>query len=283
MKPISNAALIAVVENLIVQEPHEFDGHKWAAKPNEFYCKAAGLTARTFGRMIKDAPFVRRHKRIDGKPTCLLRVGVAGPKSVHETALVLRGIWRNKTGMATPEAGEAVEKWEHQKRCLWGFAKDVMALPGLKYLDDPSDFAVAAFKGALDNWQDTVTACRIEAECLPIYSWRYRNYPNIPIMCHFNRAVAHAHICRLMEKGEIPTREENPYAFFVAGFLCDWTDPFRGHPGSALTLEELVALKAWPAKEPWKPKKYPGSAEKPLTLKEKLAKMMAEAEEEPPF
>lgn len=282
MKKASKTVLVAVIEKVVAEEPFAFDGHKWAAKSNSFYCEAMGLSDATFRRMTRTAPFVKLRKLVQGKQTCLLRIGEPGPKSVHETAKVLRGIWRHKVGMKKPETEAEAEKWEHQKRCLWGFAKEVMALPSLKDLDDPSEFTIAAFKGALDNWQETATACRLAAEAIPDYVLRFRDFPNIPTMCRFHKAVAYVHIGRLMEKGKIPQEKLK-----AAGDLYALTDPFLNHPGSTLTKEDLINAKPFPPKTPWKPKQYPGEFDKAKTMKEVLLTASAKYDpsdgEQPPF
>ena len=174
-------ALIALVQDQIVNHPHGADGFTWAAQPQPFYCDKLSIVGMTLRRHISKPPFVRKSKLIDGKKICLLRIGEAAPKGPHEYALIMRGIWKNKTGMQTPTDDDGIKQWEHMKKCLWGFAKDV-----------PGEWGVQVFKYALDNWQEAAAAIKIAAEATPGYKSRFYDMPCIPVIRHFHKAVVNA-------------------------------------------------------------------------------------------
>jgi hypothetical protein len=257
-EPSASAArqeLIALIEDLVSKDPFTFEGHAWAARPQSFWCEQIHVSTKTLGRYITEPPIVRRRKVVEGKLMSLLRIGEPPPKDANEYARILRGVWRNKTGMDAPADDEGRQQWEHWKRCLWGYVKDVMANPAVQaFTDEPGELAVAAFKHALDCWQMVAAGIKIAAEARPNYKPRFWDYPNIPIIRSFHTTVVHAYVMKLMEDNKIAGNELN-----AAAALLNATDPFEGHPGDDTTLDEMVKLKAWPIKDQWKPQPATGA------------------------
>jgi len=179
-EPSASAArqeLIALIEDLVSKDPFTFEGHAWAARPQSFWCEQIHVSTKTLGRYITEPPIVRRRKVVEGKLMSLLRIGEPPPKDANEYARILRGVWRNKTGMDAPADDEGRQQWEHWKRCLWGYVKDVMAVPAVQeFTDEPGELAVAAFKHALDCWQMVAAGIKIAAEARPNYKPRFWDY-----------------------------------------------------------------------------------------------------------
>jgi hypothetical protein len=247
--------LVALIEGEISKEPFEFEGHAWAARPQSFWCEQIDVSIKTLGRYTTKPPIIRRRKVVEGKLMSLLRIGEPPPKNANEYAHILRGVWRNKTGMNAPADKEGKRQWEHWKKCLWGYIKDVMADPAVQaFTNEPGELAVAAFKHALDCWQMVAAGIKIAAEAQPNYKPRFWDYPNIPTIRRFYKTVVHAHVMKLMEDSKIAANELN-----AAAALLSATDPFEDHPGDDTTLDEMVKLKAWPIKDQWKPEHPKGA------------------------
>ena len=158
--------------------------------------------------------------------------------------------------MNPPVTKEDDAQWLYWKQCLFGFVKDVMGDPTVKaFAYDPGKLAVEAFKFALDNWQATATAIKIAGQARAGYKPRYYEYPCIPAVRSFYKAVLNAYVMSLQQGDKLPAIKLNSSAA-----LLDATDPFNGHPGDDATLEEMVELKQWPFKEAWKPQPYSEAA-----------------------
>ena len=243
--------LNALVEELNSNEPYDAHGYVWAARPQSYYCEKLDISVETLRRHISKPPFVRRSAvvgkveqivdgktviAVAGKKLCLLRIGEAPDKTANDYKNIMASIWKQKTGYTATA---------HQKQCLWGFAQDV-----------PGEWAVKAFKYALDHWQETATSIKIAAEARPGYKPRFYDFPNIPAIRSFHKAVVYAYVSSLMFEGKIAAEELND-----AAALLSLTDPLIDHPGDETTLGGLVKLKQWPQKEPWKPLPSVGEAE----------------------
>jgi hypothetical protein len=107
---------------------------------------------------------------------------------------------------------------------------------------------VKAFKYALDHWQETAAAIKIAAEARPGYKPRFYDFPCIPAIRSFHKAVVYVFVSWMQTEGKIAADELNDAAKLLA-----LTDPFIGHPGDDTDLDGLTNLKQWPHKEPWKP------------------------------
>jgi len=172
-------ALTLLVQDLIAKEPFKADGFDWAARPQSFYGEKLKTSAATLRRRIAKPPFVRTWKMvgaeivtvgenttvIGGKKLCLLRIGEAPPKDVADEAKrVMIKIWNGK--MAKPVT-------QHEGRCLWGMAGDIMAL--LAAVDLPAELggelAIAVFKFALADWQQVAAGIKLamhnQPDCTP--------------------------------------------------------------------------------------------------------------------
>lgn len=248
--------LVSLIQDLIAKEPYELNGFKWAARPDVYYCEALVISVKTLGRRKKDPLIQWKRKRIDGKIVTLLRIGEPDLMDPEPYALALRGVWRNKTGR-TPA--------NREQQCLWGFCKDVMALPEVKaFTDKPGEFAVAAFKHALDNWQLTAGCIKLAAETVPGYKPRFWHYPNVPTILHFFRTVVYVHAMALQAQAKTPNPADIP-AMLAAmaplnklAAIMEATDEAADHPGVA---DPDAPVKEWPLNEPWKPIPYKKAAE----------------------
>lgn len=87
------ADLVELVSKLVEVEPHDHDGHLWAARPRSFYQKELNVSAVTLWRWIEKPPFVARKANVHGKTWTLIRVGEPDPKSVVHIARTLGKIF----------------------------------------------------------------------------------------------------------------------------------------------------------------------------------------------
>ena len=256
------SALVALVHELVESDPYERDGFLWAARPQGFLAEKLGVAAKTISRWSGEPPFQRKVVLTpQNDKVTLLRVGDPAPPDPHAVALTLRGVWRNKTGMEPITTEKAQADWDHMKRCLWGFAKDVMALPEVKaFADDPGEFAKAAFKFALNDWQTTASAIKIAAlthkAINPDFKIRFWDYPSVPLMLFFYKAVIHAYVTFLQMNGKVPAAKMNSSAALLAA-----TDLGPGMPSNLSADEEAaigdaIMAKVDPKKKPWKPVKF---------------------------
>jgi len=231
--------LADLVKELIATEPHSADGYKWASRPQAFYCAKLNISVETLRRRIKHPPFVRAVKVVDGRTVCLLRLGNSALKGISEVARIMRGIWRNKTGFKTTD---------HQRKCLWGFAGDVMSLEEvIAFTNDPGKFALDCFTHSLDNWHQTVVGIKLEAESTPGFKPRYLIYPSIPTIRKFWRASIYSYIMTLQSSGKLSGTNS------LALPLMHVTDPLNTHPGDDSTEEEMIVAnaKVWEVHEKW--------------------------------
>ena len=175
-KSSSKDKLIALVEKLRVEEPYEYDGFVWAARPQAFYATELDVCTKTIGEWIKETPFVKRPKIIcekkvtvtgedveveGGTKVTLLRLGDPANKGPDECAHIMRGVWKNKIGRKLSE---------HQKQCLWGFAKDMLKhFPGIN--------PVHVFVYAIDHWPDAASCIKIAEEAEPGYKVEFKEFP----------------------------------------------------------------------------------------------------------
>jgi hypothetical protein len=231
-KKSSKNRLAELVEKLIAEEPYPFDGFMWAKRPHAFYLEELGFSQSTLSGLIKDIPFVRCNKMLGstvtvtgedvkiegGTKTFLLRLGEKGP---HEYALIMRGVWKNKTGRKVTE---------HQKKCLWGFAKDILKhFPCL----DP----VRVFVYAIDHWDDAASCIRIAEEAEPGYKVEFKEFPRIPTILRWYWAVVHAYVSHLQWEHKIGNTKAELWA---AAALLQHTDPWLGHPGLTPAIEKAM-------------------------------------------
>lgn len=88
--------LIHLIENTIADEPQDFEGFTWAARPLEDWAKMLGTSLATVKRLIALAPIVRKSVQIDGLRAVLLRVGEPGPMTPREIANAMGRRYRKK-------------------------------------------------------------------------------------------------------------------------------------------------------------------------------------------
>jgi hypothetical protein len=264
-KKLSDQVLIELVEKLIAEEPYEFKGYKWAARPQSDYWEALGVSKWTVLDRIKKPPFIRRRATIDGKQVCLLRVGEAAPKDENDYKRIMLSIWRAwrdkhgvsygtaaqdaaadkaakiaaKKGQDINEVAEkakaaVVAKERKEGNCLWGFAKEVMALSGKFGLpkDVEEHLIVGAFKLALNDWPLVASRIKVEAEALPDGKVRYFDYPSITVIRRFWQAVVHAYAESWQSGGEAP---------LVIWKVLEATDPWKAWPENPL-VDEMMAM-----------------------------------------
>ena len=123
----------------------------------------------------------------------------------------MRGVWKKKLGRTVDE---------HQKRCLWGFAKDMLKhFPGM----DP----VKVFAYAIDYWPDVASCIHIAEEATPGYKVEFKEFPSIPSILRWYWAVVHAYVMHLQETGKL-VKTKAAYDMSVA--ILQYTDPWEGHP-----------------------------------------------------
>ena len=219
--------LAALIENLIAAEPFEFTGYSWAARPRDYYCTALAVSELTLQRVVAKPPFVRRSTMVGDTKVCLLRTGIAPPKDHNDYKRIMLKIWREwKTERA---AGKVT--WS-EEQFLWGFAKDMMALPiSLGVPLDGGELAVAVLKYALKNWATTISAIKIAMEAKEGYKPRYLKYPSLSAICPFYKAAVYAY-CEAVQAGDVNRPEAlrwltTPKSWIILAAL----DPFVGHPG----------------------------------------------------
>jgi hypothetical protein len=151
-------------------------------------------------RHIDKPPFVKRQAMVGTGPIvingstqvagpkklCLVRIGEAPPKDVADEAKrVMIKIWNSK--MKKPVT-------RREGSCLWGLAKDMIALsPELGLPADlGGELAIAVFKYALNNWQSMASAIKIAMEARKGYKSRFYDYPCIPVILSFYKTALHA-------------------------------------------------------------------------------------------
>lgn len=254
----SKDQLVALVEKIAAEEPYEFDGFTWAARPQSFYSETMGVSIKTIGRWIKEPPFVRRAKIIGatvtelgedvkvegGTKVCLLRIGDPSEKGPNDYKNMMAKIWEQKTGKIVTQ---------HQKRCLYGLAKEL-----------PNGAALDVFVYALNNWQTVAGAIKIAAEARPNHKPRFLYYPNIPTIRSFYKAAVHVYVLHLQEEGKLAGSELD-----AALKVYAYTDPFLGYPGGGDGKKvdpyhpsgDVEPIKEFPFKEPWQPLPSGGKAD----------------------
>jgi hypothetical protein len=254
-KKLSDQPLIALVEKLIAEEPYEFRGYLWAAQAQSAYCKAAGLSKWTFLDRIQKPPFVRRRTTIEGKQVCLLRLGEAPPKDEDDYKRIMLSMWRDwrdehgllygitaqgaaaadaanaaaEKGLDAKEAADKASatvaaKERKEGQCLWGLAKDVMALSATLGLSkDVEERLIArAFKYALTDWPAVASMIKMEAYGQPNGKPRYFGYPSITVIRRFWKAIVHAYVMHWQSQdGE----DKSP---LILGKVLAATDPTPG-------------------------------------------------------
>jgi hypothetical protein len=52
--------MVSLVEKTIAEEPYDWHGFKWAAKPQDFYAKEISVSTRQVSRYSAEPPFVTR-------------------------------------------------------------------------------------------------------------------------------------------------------------------------------------------------------------------------------
>lgn len=110
-----------MVEKEISSKGHEFDGQKWVAHSQEWWCDRLKVSPATLRRAISKPPFVRTGALVDGQRMTLLRLGEKGPLSVREIALVMRSVWVKTIGKEVAPDVLPVSKREYG--CLNGLAE----------------------------------------------------------------------------------------------------------------------------------------------------------------
>ena len=249
--------LVQLVEKEAAENPFDFDGFKWAARPHAFYLAELGFSQSTLSGLVKNAPFVRRPKIIGatvtvngedvniegGTKVSLLRIGDPADKGPHEYALIMRGVWKNKTGWPLTE---------HHKKLLYGMAKDMVEhFPGISPVD--------VFVHALDNWQQTAGAIKIammtQRTKTPSFDPQFHYFPCIGSIRRFYKAAIHVYVMDLQSKGKIVPFDgeitpESIAKHCASAALLQQTDPWD--PDFPCTDDTPIDA-VFPFKEPWKP------------------------------
>jgi hypothetical protein len=100
----------------------------------------------------------------------------------------MRGVWKNKLGLVVDN---------HQKQCLFGFAKDMVEhCPGV----DP----VAVFAHALDHWDGVafyIRQAELVEKCKHGYEIQFKEFQRIPSIRRWYKAVTHAYVAYLQWGG----------------------------------------------------------------------------------
>jgi hypothetical protein len=250
--------LVLLVEKIITEDPHAAFGFKWAARPQSFYSEALGVSDRTVRNLIGKPPFVRKnamvgegpivingsHQTSGPKKVCLVRIGEAPPKDVADEAKrVMITLWNKQMGKQVTQ---------HEGRCLWGMAGDIMKL--LADVGLPTDLArelsIAVFKHALSNWPDMASALKLAAEARPGYQPRYYDFPSITVIRSFWRAAVYAYVSHLqMEQTKPPQGLEflaPPKLTGVTGIqhpvwkIMTATYPMIDHPGLTPEIDKAI-------------------------------------------
>lgn len=165
-------ALVKLVEEIIAADPHEYVGHLWAAREQEWYCQHLGISPATLKRWIAKPPFDKRRRHVDGKPLALLRVGPPVEKTHEDYARIMGSIFYKRLG-------RRISRGEFGM--LTGLSKDW-----------PPGRAPEIFAYALDNWSDVAVAIKIEIEELPAGFFRHWKKPSIGPMRRFHNGVLNA-------------------------------------------------------------------------------------------
>ena len=231
-------ALASLVDDLIAKEPFKADGFDWAAQPQSFYCEKLNTSPATLRRRIAKPPFVRAWKMVGaeittdgedtnvvgGKKLCLLRTGEAPPKDIADEAKrVMIKIWNGK--MAKPVK-------QHEGRCLWGMAGDMMKL--LAAFDLPAELggelAIAVFKLALADWQQVASGIKLAMHIQPNCTPKFYAYPSITVIRRFWKAAVYAFI-QAAQSGDVKVPAGLEMLATPASWkLLDATDPLKVTP-----------------------------------------------------
>jgi hypothetical protein len=175
--------LAELIKKLISEDPLQHAGHAWAARHQDVYAQALGVSSRTVRNWITAPPFVTACRKVDGAKLSLLRIGEPGPPSAVDVAKAMSKAWRQTF------SGRPTNK--HEFGCLIGLAERW-----------PEAHAVAVFRHALANWTFVMAGVEMEIDLLPEEERlsRYYKHPSISVMRRFPDPVLEAYIMHMQDK-----------------------------------------------------------------------------------
>jgi hypothetical protein len=170
-----------LIAKTIEEDPYEFEGFEWAARPQDDWCARLDCSVATLRRLIAQPPIVRDRARVNGRIVTLLREGEPGPKTVRHLANTMSCIWRKRFGRSVGRKDYG---------CLVGLAESW-----------PEGYAVEIFKAALDDWPMFMVGVKgVIALEGGNGKELYLKYPSITVMRRFPKVGIELYVMQLQEQ-----------------------------------------------------------------------------------
>lgn len=181
--------LCKLIEDDIQADPsQEFEGHRWAVRPQAEWCGLLGVSDRTLRDLTKIAPIQTATTLVEGRKTVLLRVGQPGQMSDRHLANIMAAIFTEKTGRR-PQPRD------------WG------RLRGLAQAW-PEGAQIDIFRTVMSDWEAFKAGVAIEVDLLAAEgheAMHHRHdFPSIAVMLRFHPIGLEQHIMKLQWEGKKP-------------------------------------------------------------------------------
>lgn len=184
--------LLKIVAEQIAADPYAYNGFKWAAQPQEWWCAKAGFSESTLRRLIGKPPFVKACIQIDGRKVTLIREGVEGPKPPKHVANIMAKVWKaemEKRGMT--ETSVTRKQWG----CLFGLAELW-----------PEGDQIEIFKTAVSQWPHFMEGVKIDMailETMGVGYTRFYQHPSISVIRAFHPRALELYKMTKQAKGSL--------------------------------------------------------------------------------
>jgi hypothetical protein len=186
-----------LIARTIEEAPYDFEGFRWAAKPQREWRTLLGFSPATLRRLAaQQPPFVRDCTHVDGRKMMLLRVGEPGPKTARQLAKTMTYIWRKRFGrsVSRPDFGRLVGLAE-----VW-----------------PDGDQLEIFKAVLDNWPAFMVGAKLVIAAEGRRCKKRLDYPCITWMRRFDKVGIELYVKRLQEQGKFSVQMQDKYLPLMA-------------------------------------------------------------------
>lgn len=132
--------LAALVQELSAQAAHPFEGHVWAGPfTQDEWAERAGISTRTFRRLIASSPFVSSVAGSGAEKRTMLRLGTPHPPTPRKVANTLAKTWKEYLAGRSDCADASVSRRDYGILCA--LAREW-----------PDGWQVKIFKHVLADW-----------------------------------------------------------------------------------------------------------------------------------